>query len=130
MMEFIVWVIFTKIMSQVIIIKKIVIIKKILIIEKDRDYWKRLWEDKFSSNINEVIRPVLNFLLLFFFYDKISQVIKSAKRIKGTKKYKNTTNLRSINLKFIDIRFINWRFIRFAYLRTKPSTIKMLVLLN
>ena len=30
-----------------------------------------------SSNINEVIRPVLNFL--FFFYDKISQVQKSIK---------------------------------------------------
>ena len=32
----------------------------------------------FSSNINEVIRPVLNFL--FFFYDKVSQVQKSTKR--------------------------------------------------
>ena len=31
-----------------------------------------------SSNINEVIRPVLNFL--FFFYDKISQVQKSTKK--------------------------------------------------
>ena len=36
-MEFILWVIFTKILSQGIIIKKIVII------EKDHDYWKRLW---------------------------------------------------------------------------------------
>ena len=35
-----------------------------------------------SSNINEVIRSVLN-----FFYDKISQVQKSTKRIQGTKKY-------------------------------------------
>ena len=32
---------------------------------------------KFSSNINEVIRPVLNFL---FFYKKISQVQKSRKQ--------------------------------------------------
>ena len=37
------------------------------------------------SNINEVIRSVLNFL--FFFYDKISKVQKSTKRIQGTKKY-------------------------------------------
>ena len=49
------WVIFTKIVPQVVIIKKIVIIqkdhdywkrswelKKIMIIEKDCDYWKRL----------------------------------------------------------------------------------------
>ena len=49
-MEFILWVIFTKIVSQVIIIKKIMIIetdhdywKKIVITEKDHDYWKRLW---------------------------------------------------------------------------------------
>ena len=34
---------------------------------------------KFSSNVNEVIRPVLNFL---FFHDKISQVQKSAKHKK------------------------------------------------
>ena len=45
MMEFIPWVIFTKIVSQV------VIIKKIAIIEKDCDYWKTLW------------------LLLWFYYD-------------------------------------------------------------
>ena len=38
-----------------------------------------------SSNINEVIRLVLNFY--FFFYDKISQVQKSTKRIQGTKKH-------------------------------------------
>ena len=37
MMEFILSVIFTKIVSQIVIIKKIVII------EKDWDYWKRLW---------------------------------------------------------------------------------------
>ena len=41
-----------------------------------------------SSNINEVIGSVSNFLLFFFFYDKISQVQKSSKkRIQGTKKY-------------------------------------------
>ena len=34
---------------------------------------------KFSSNVNEVIRPVLN---LLFFYDKISQVQKSTKHKK------------------------------------------------
>ena len=43
MMEFILWVIFTKIVSQVVIIKKIVIIEKVVIIEKDCDNWKRLW---------------------------------------------------------------------------------------
>ena len=55
MMEFMLWVIFTKIVSQVIIIKKIAIIKKcnnwkrlwllkkIKITEKDHDNWKRLW---------------------------------------------------------------------------------------
>ena len=32
-----------------------------------------------SSSINEVIRPVLNFL--FFFYDKISQALKSTVNI-------------------------------------------------
>ena len=37
------------------------------------------------SNINEVIRSVLNFF--FFFHDKISQIQKSTKRIQGTKKY-------------------------------------------
>ena len=37
-----------------------------------------------SSNINEVIRSILN----FFFYDKISQVQKSTKKkIQGTKKH-------------------------------------------
>ena len=36
MVEFIIWAIFTKIVSQVIIIKNIAII------EKDHDYWKRL----------------------------------------------------------------------------------------
>ena len=55
MMEFILWVSFTKIVSQVIIIKNIVII------EKDHDYCKRLGLLKFSSNINEVIREVLFF---------------------------------------------------------------------
>ena len=35
-------------------------------------------QGKVSSNINEVIRPVLNFL--FFFYDKISQALKSTKK--------------------------------------------------
>ena len=36
-----------------------------------------------SSNINEVIRSVLSFLI--FFYDKISQVQKSTKGIQSTK---------------------------------------------
>ena len=48
-----------------------------------------------SSNINEVIRSVLNFL--FFFYDKFSQVQKSTKGIQGTKKYQKA--LKSIKTK-------------------------------
>ena len=53
-----------------------------------------------SSNTNEVIRPVLNFLFLFFFfYDKISQVQKSANRIQGTKKYQKA--LKSIKAQSI-----------------------------
>ena len=35
-----------------------------------------VWRIIFSSNINEVIRPVLN----FFFYKKISQVQKKQKK--------------------------------------------------
>ena len=50
-----------------------------------------------SSNINEVIRSVLNFFI--FFYDKISQVQKSTKRIQGTKKYQNA--LKSIKTQSI-----------------------------
>ena len=59
MVEFILWVIFTKIVSQVVIIKKIVIIekncnnwkrswllKKTAIIKKDCNNWKRLWQLK------------------------------------------------------------------------------------
>ena len=41
---------------------------------------------KVSSNINEVIRAVLNFL--FFFYEKIShapKALKALKALKGTK---------------------------------------------
>ena len=33
--------------------------------------------DKFSSNINEVIRPDLNFIFLYFFYDKILHAQKA-----------------------------------------------------
>ena len=50
-----------------------------------------------SSNINEVIRSVLNFFI--FFYDKISQVQKSTKRIQGTKKYQKA--LKSIKAQTI-----------------------------
>ena len=35
----------------------------------------------FSSNINEVVRSVLNFLFIFFFNDKISQVQKKHKTL-------------------------------------------------
>ena len=48
----------------------------LMIIEKDCD------KINFSSNINEVIRLVLNFS--FFFYDRISQ---AQKELKSTKKH-------------------------------------------
>ena len=70
MMGFILSEIFTKIVSQVVIIKKIVILKtdcgywkglwllkknviieKIVIIEKDHDYWKRLWLLKMINSV-------------------------------------------------------------------------------
>ena len=64
-----------------------------------------------SSNKNEVIRAVLNFLLFFFFHDKVLQVQKSIKKhqkapkssknhqktsksIKKTSKWKKVTFLR------------------------------------
>ena len=50
MMEFILWAIFTKIVSEVKIIKKIVIIEKIVTIEKDHDNWKTLWLLKNNCN--------------------------------------------------------------------------------
>ena len=41
-----------------------------------------------SSNINEVIRAVLNFLLLFFFYKKILHALKALKPLKALKALK------------------------------------------
>ena len=41
-----------------------------------------------SSNINEVIRAVLNFLL--FFYEKILHAPKATKSTKSTKRHKGT----------------------------------------
>ena len=65
-----------------------------MIIEKDCD------KINFGSNINEVIRPVLNFL--FFFFD-FTSTKKHQIALKSTKKHqkalKNTTNLRFIKLK-------------------------------
>ena len=53
-----------------------------MIIKKDCN------DTNFSGSIDKVIRPVLNFN--FFFYDKISQALKSTKRdkkeLKSTKK--------------------------------------------
>ena len=63
-----------------------------MIFEKDRD------KINFSSNINEVIRPVLIFLFFDFTKTKKHQIAP-----KSTKKHqealKNTTNLRFIKLK-------------------------------
>ena len=44
-----------------------------------------------SSNINEVIRAVLNSLFIYFFYKKFWHAPKSIKSTKEHKKHKNTT---------------------------------------
>ena len=56
--------------------------KKIVIIKKSHSCNK----NNFDSNINEVIRPVLNFLL--FFYEKISHTQKAQKSQKAPKAQK------------------------------------------
>ena len=82
-----------------------------------------------SSNINEVIRSVLNFLL---FHDKISQVRKALKALKSIKhnkaKAQNSNKRIKIKnaLKNIEVEKSNL----FVYLRRKVSTIEMLVPLN
>ena len=48
---------------------------------------QKLWE--VSSNINKVIKAVLN---LFFFHDKILHAQKAQKRIQGTKRQKKHKN--------------------------------------
>ena len=61
------------------------------ILEFHGEFWRI-----FSSNINEVIRTILNFLF-FFFYEKILHAQKAQKEhkaqkaSKSTKKHKNTT---------------------------------------
>ena len=63
--------------------------KRIVIIEKDCDNWKKDCDNwKFSSNINEVIKAVLNFLI--FFYEKISHAQKALKALKAPKALKGT----------------------------------------
>ena len=79
------------------------------------------WHSDKSSNINEVIRSVLN--ILFFFTARFHNYKKALKSIK------NTTNLRFIDLKFIDIRFINLklidiRFISLKFIDTKVIKLK------
>ena len=56
--------------------------KKIVIIKKSHACNK----NNFDSNINEVIRPVLNFLL--FFYEKMSHTQKAQKSQKAPKAQK------------------------------------------
>ena len=50
-------------------------------------HYKCYARENASSNINEVIRPVLNFLF-FYFYKKISQVQKSTKPLTANKNKK------------------------------------------
>ena len=59
---------------------------KFVIIEKDCD------KQKFSGNINEVIKAVLNsyYYYFFFFYEKILHALKSTKSTKSTKRHKDT----------------------------------------
>ena len=75
MVEFVLWVIFTKIVSQVVIVKKIVIVEK---------NWNN-WKDIFSSNIDEFIETVLN---LLFFLRKDFTRTESTKSTKSTKRHK------------------------------------------
>ena len=77
-----------------------------------------------SSNIDEVIRSVLN---MFFFFFKII-FHKYKKEYKALKSTKNTTNLRFINLKFIDIRFINLKFIDIRFISLKFIDIRFISL--
>ena len=101
MMEFILWVIFTKLVSQVVVIKKIAVIEKIVIIEKDHDHWKRLWWLKkiviikkinACDKINLVVikmRLLRQFsTLYFFFYESILHAQKASKSTKSTKNTK------------------------------------------
>ena len=53
-----------------------------------KKFIKKVYHDclyKFSSNVNELIRPVVNFL---FFYDKILHAQKSTKPLTGNKNKK------------------------------------------
>ena len=56
-----------------------------MIIEKDCD------KQKFSGNINKVIKAVLNSSsYFFFFHEKILHALKSTKSTKSTKRHKDT----------------------------------------
>ena len=66
---------------------------------------------QFSSNINEVIRSVLNFF--FFFTTRFHNYKKAQKELKSIK---NTTNLRFISLKFIDTRLISLKVIKIRFM--------------
>ena len=81
-----------------------------------------------SSNINEIIRPVLNFFFLTIRFHKYKK--KHQKVLKSTKKYhkalKNTTNWRFISLKFIDIRFISLKFTNIRFISLKFIDIRFM----
>ena len=70
-----------------------------------------------SSNINEVIRAVLN----FFFHDKILHAQKNIKRIQGTKKYQkaqkyNQTKAQNAN------KWINkWKKVTYSLIYEEKS---------
>ena len=65
--------------------------KKAVIIEKDCDEKIHVCNKiNFSSNINEVIKAVLNFL---FFYEKIWHTLKAQKASKASKALKRTKTL-------------------------------------
>ena len=123
-------------------------------------YWKKLLFAFFISNVNEVIRAVLSFLL--FFYEKISQAQKSIsstkkhqkhkKAQKSTKRYKNAqkrnqtkaqnaneqTKIKNV-LKNINNKgekgensnlFANLRFVLAKKKNRRASTMEVLVPLN
>ena len=97
--------------------------KKIVIIEKDCDLKIRACNRmNFSSNINEVIRAVLN----SFFYEKISHAPKIPKAPKGTKTPKQkhkTTNKRISD--FFPLRCFLRAF--FIFVRCKRFVLFVLV---
>ena len=100
-----------------------------------------------SSNINEIIKTVLNllfYLFIFFFDEKISHAPKSTKKHKKHQKHRNHKNItkqkhnnanKRTKIKIALKKHLRRKKYLFAYLRfcaceKKVSTMEMLVSLN